>query len=246
MSTPHPVSTREAWIAARRELLAEEKQFTAQREQLSARRRALPWLRLTQRYDFQGPKGPCTLSDLFGERSQLVVYHLMFAPEWDAACTSCSFWADNFERNVVHLAHRDVSFAAISRAPVAKLGAYAARMRWSFPWVSSGESSFNFDFGVSFSEAQLRSQELLYNYGTIKPRRSDLPGISVFYKDADGSIFHTYSCYSRGIDMMNTAYHYLDLVPNGRDEADGIMHWLRRHDEYPTEQQEQAQCARSA
>jgi predicted dithiol-disulfide oxidoreductase (DUF899 family) len=246
MSTSHPISTREAWIAARRELLAEEKHFTALRDQLSARRRALPWLRLTQRYAFQGSAGTCTLTDLFQRRSQLVVYHLMFAPEWEAACTSCSFWADNFERNVVHLAHRDVSFAAISRAPVAKLRAYAARMGWSFPWVSSGESSFNFDFAVSFTEAQLRSKEPLYNYGTISPQRSDLPGISVFFKDEDGSTFHTYSCYARGIDTMNAAYHYLDLVPKGRDEADGIMKWLRRRDEYQDQPEESAQCARSA
>lgn len=246
MTTTHPTGTREAWLAARKELLAQEKHFTKLREELAERRRALPWVRVERAYTFEGPHGARSLADLFGPHSQLVVYHFMFAPEWQAGCPGCSFWADNFERNVVHLSHRDVSFVAVSRAPVAKLSAYAARMGWTFPWVSSGESSFNYDFGVSFSEEQRASGEPVYNFGTLPSNMSDLPGISVFYKDTDGSIFHTYSCYARGIDMMNTAYQYLDLVPKGRDEQDGNMKWLRRRDEYETGEQEAARCARSA
>lgn len=232
MSTHHRIATREEWNVARRELLREEKQFTQLRDRLSERRRALPWVRVERDYVFQAPAGPRSLAELFQGRSQLVVYHLMFAPEWDGACTNCTFWADNFERNVVHLAHRDVSFAAISRAPVEKLAAYAKRMDWSFPWVSSGQNSFNYDFAVSFTEEQRGPGKLVYNHATQPSMRSDMPGISVFFKDAEGSVFHTYSCYSRGIDMMNAAYHYLDLVPKGRDEGDGIMKWLRRRDEY--------------
>ena len=243
MSTSHPIATREAWNAARRALLLQEKQFTELRDQLSERRRALPWVRVERDYVFQALDGPRSLAQLFGGRSQLVVYHLMFAPEWEGACTNCSFWADNFERNVVHLAHRDVSFAAISRAPLEKLCAYARRMGWSFPWYSSGQTSFNYDFGVSFTEEQRASGQLLYNHGTQRPMRSDLPGISVFIKDEQGSVFHTYSCYARGIDMMNAAYQYLDLVPKGRDESEGPMKWLRRRDEYQTG--EAPSCARS-
>lgn len=232
MTTTHTVCTLEEWNEARRELLVQEKQFTRLRDQLSEKRRALPWLRVERSYTFQGVKGPCTLQELFGDRSQLLVYHLMFAPEWEAACKSCSFWADDFDRSLIHLAHRDVSFAAISRAPVSKLSAYAGRMGWSFPWLSAEDSSFNYDFAVSFSEEQRASGEPVYNFGTQSVKSSDMPGFSVFFKDDDGNVFRTYSCYSRGIDMMNVTYQYLDLTPKGRDEGEGVMAWLRRRDEY--------------
>lgn len=230
--TPHPVATREQWLAARKELMQEEKQFTHLREQLAEKRRALPWLRVERDYTFQSSDGTRSLAQLFADKSQLLVYHLMFAPEWDAACTSCSFWAESFGSSLAHLAQRDVSFVAISRAPVTKLSAYQERMGWSFPWVSSGESSFNYDFAVSFSEAERGSGKRVYNFGTQSSQKSDMPGFSAFYKDASGAIFHTYSTYSRGIDMMNVTYQYLDLTAKGRDEGDRPMGWLRRHDEY--------------
>jgi predicted dithiol-disulfide oxidoreductase (DUF899 family) len=212
--------------------MQEEKQFTRLRDQLSEKRRALPWLRVERDYVFESPSGPRSLSQLFGDKSQLLVYHLMFAPEWEAACTSCSFWAESFDSSLVHLAHRDVSFAAISRAPVVKLCAYQKRMGWSFPWVSCGDSSFNYDFAVSFCEAERGAGKHVYNFGTQSAPQSDMPGFSAFYKDASGALFHTYSTYSRGIDMMNVTYQYLDLVAKGRDEAGGAMAWLRRHDQY--------------
>lgn len=231
-TTTHPITTREAWNEARNELLAEEKKFTHLRDELSKKRRALPWVPVDRAYTFEGPQGPRSLADLFEQRSQLVVYHLMFAPEWEAACKSCSFWADHFDSTLVHLAHRDVSLVAVSRASMAKLSGYAKRMGWTFPWVSSGDNSFNYDFGVSFTEEQRASGEPLYNYGTERRSVSDLPGFSVFYRHANGAVFHTCSCYSRGIDMVNETYQLLDLVPKGRDEGAGIMAWLRRHDEY--------------
>jgi len=232
MTTTHAVCTPHEWDEARRELLAQEKQFTKLRDQLGEKRRALPWLPVERSYTFQGANGPRSLRELFGDNSQLLVYHLMFAPEWEAACKSCSFWADSFDQSLIHLAQRDVSFAAISRAPVSKLTAYAQRMGWSFPWFSSEGSSFNYDLAVSFSEEQRESGRAIYNFGTQSVKSSDMPGFSVFFKDADGSVFRTYSCYSRGIDMMNVTYQYLDLTPKGRDESAGIMAWLRRHDEY--------------
>jgi predicted dithiol-disulfide oxidoreductase (DUF899 family) len=227
-----PIVSRAEWIEARQRLLAQEKDMTRQRDQLSAARRDLPWVRVDEPYVFERTRGQATLAELFEGRSQLVVYHFMFAPEWEAGCKSCSFWADNFNGIVEHLNHRDVTMIAISRAPLAKLTGYARRLGWSFEWVSSFGNAFNRDYGVSFTPEDLAHGEISYNYTTQKPHGSELPGISVFCKDDDGSIFHTYSCYARGLDMMNTAYHYLDLVPKGRDEAGGPMAWLRRRDEY--------------
>jgi predicted dithiol-disulfide oxidoreductase (DUF899 family) len=222
----HQVIGHEEWIAARKQLLAEEKEFTRQRDELSRRRRELPWERVDKEYVFEGPEGPRTLSDLFDGRSQLVVYHFMFDPSWDAGCKHCSFWADNFDPNVVHLGARDVTMVAISRAPSEKLAAYERRMGWSFDWFSSADSDFNYDFDVSFSE------ESPYNYGS-QTASGEREGVSVFFKDDDGAIFHTYSTYARGIDLLNTAYNYLDLVPKGRDEeGQAPQFWLRRHDEY--------------
>jgi len=230
----HEVVTHEAWLTARRRLLAREKEFTRLRDELSQQRRDLPWERVEKPYVFEGPGGRQTLGELFDGRSQLVVYHFMFAPDSENPCKSCSFWADNFNGIVAHLNQRDVSFAAISRAPLAKLNAFAKRLGWSFKWLSAGDGDFNYDFDVSFRPEARAAGEVTYNYAALKTSMADLPGISVFFKDADGAIFHTYSCFARGLDMMNTAYHYLDLVPKGRDEA-GLAHsmaWVRYRDLY--------------
>jgi predicted dithiol-disulfide oxidoreductase (DUF899 family) len=228
----HRIVSHDQWIAARREFLAKEKEFTRLRDELSQQRRELPWEKVEKTYVFDGPSGKESLGDLFAGKSQLIVYHFMFDPSWDAGCKSCSFWADNFDRLPIHLKHRDVSLVAISRAPLAKLEAYRKRLGWTFKWVSSGSNGFNFDYRVSFTPEEVEKGELDYNYSKVKMSMTELPGISVFHKDASGAIFHTYSCYARGLDMMNTAYHYLDLTPNGRDEGEGIMRWLRRNDEY--------------
>ena len=196
----HPVVSREEWLAARTKLLAKEKEFTHLRDELSRQRRALPWERVDKRYVFEGPKGKETLADLFEGRSQLVVYHFMFAPEWNEGCPHCSFWADNFNGIGVHLNHRDVTFVAISRAPLDKLEAFKKRMGWRFKWLSSGKTDFNYDYGVSFTPEQLRKGSALYNYskaGTSEDMQ-DREGISVFYKDGEGTLFHTYSAYARG------------------------------------------------
>ena len=231
MST-HNVVSHGQWLAARRELLAKEKEFTRARDALSALRRELPWERVEKNYVFTGPAGKETLADLFAGRSQLVVYHFMFDPAWAAGCKSCSFWADNFNGIDVHLAHRDATFLAISRAPYEKLAVYRQRMGWSFKWVSSSGTDFNFDYGVSFTPEQLEAGAL-QNYGGGRPPGTETVGISVFFKDTGGDVFHTYSCYSRGVDMMNGAYQYLDLTPKGRDEEQATgMGWLRHHDRY--------------
>ena len=228
----HRIVPRDQWLAARRDFLVKEKEFTRLRDELSSQRRELPWEKVEKDYVFDGPNGKESLGDLFAGKSQLIVYHFMFDPNWDAGCKSCSFWADNFERLPVHLKHRDISLVATSRAPLAKLEAYAKRLGWTFKLVSSGGNDFNYDYHVSFTPEEAERGELDYNYGKLKMRTTEMPGISVFYKDQSGAIFHTYSCYARGLDMMNTAYHYIDLTPKGRDEGEGIMAWLRRNDEY--------------
>ena len=231
MSDPKNVD-HTAWLAARKGFLAKEKEFTRLRDELSAARRALPWEKVEKAYVFDGPDGKETLAELFAGKSQLVVYHFMFAPDWEAGCKSCSFWADNFNGIDVHLAHRDISFLAISRAPLAKLEAYRKRMGWSFKWVSSNGSSFNYDFLASFTPEQVASGGAQFNYSDMKPPGEDMVGISVFARDADGVIYHTYSTYSRGVDLMNGAYNYIDLTPKGRDEGERNQFWVRRHDEY--------------
>lgn len=225
----HEIVNGAEWTRARKALLDKEKEFTRARDALSEARRALPWERVEKRYVFDGLAGEETLADLFAGRSQLVVYHFMFAPDADAGCKACSFWADNFERSGVHLAHRDVTMIAISRAPLSKLEAYRKRLGWSFKWVSSGRTDFNFDYRVSFDPEEA---DAVYNYAPKTFGGSELPGISVFYKDEGGAVFHTYSTFARGLDMMNATYHYLDLVPRGRDEHGQNMAWLRRNDEY--------------
>jgi predicted dithiol-disulfide oxidoreductase (DUF899 family) len=232
--TNHQVVTPEAWVEARKQVLAKEKEFTRLRDQLSQARRNLPWVRVTKQYVFEGPEGKQTLGQLFSGRSQLIVYHFMFGPDWEAGCKSCSFWADNFNGIVPHLNQRDVTFVAISHAPLAKLQAFAARLGWSFKWLSSSGSDFNYDYDVSFTPEALANGSAIYNYAEYKMDTPEMQGISVFFKDAEGNVFHTYSCYARGVDMLNTAYHYLDLVPKGRDEA-GLawaMAWVRLRDEY--------------
>ena len=230
-SEQHEVVGHEEWLAARTALLAREKELTRLRDDLSAQRRALPWEAVAKEYVFDTPAGERTLAELFGGRSQLIVYHFMFEPEADVGCPHCSFWADNFDLNVLHLNARDVTFVAVSRAPLPKLLAYRERMGWSFDWVSSGESDFNYDFGVSFRPEEL--DRPVFNYGTLVPGLEDREGASVFVKDESGRVFHTYSTYGRGIDMLNAAYHYLDLVPKGRDEEGRApQYWLRRRDEY--------------
>ena len=231
MAEQHEIVSNDDWLAARTELLAAEKEFTRLRDELSRRRRALPWEAVEQEYAFDGPHGRRTLAELFDGRSQLVVYHFMFPPEDDEGCPHCSFWADSFDANVVHLQARDVTLVAVSRAPLAKLEAYERRLGWSFPWYSSGGSDFNLDFGVSFRPGS--ESEPVYNYGTSSPGLSDREGVSVFATDGAGTVFHTYSAYARGIDLLNTAYNYIDLVPKGRDEEGrSPQFWVRRRDEY--------------
>ncbi|MGY3485898.1 putative dithiol-disulfide oxidoreductase (DUF899 family) [Bradyrhizobium sp. USDA 4011] len=230
----HKVVSRDEWIAARKALMAREKELTQAREALSRQRRELPWVKVDKDYVFDGPGGKVTLGDLFKGRPQLVVQHVMFAPEWDAACKSCSFWVDGFERMVPHLAARDTTMVAVSRAPLAKLEAFKQRMGWTFDWVSSGANDFNYDYGVSFTQGQIDAGEAKYNYGTTPLYGPELPGISVFFRDDKGSVFHTYSTFARGLDMMNAAYHYLDLTPLGRHE-EGLpypMDWVRLRDQY--------------
>jgi predicted dithiol-disulfide oxidoreductase (DUF899 family) len=233
---PNKVVAREQWISARKKLLAKEKAHLRAGDKLAAARRALPWEAVTKEYVFDGPNGRESLAELFAGRSQLVVYHFMFGPDWEQACKSCSFWADNFNGVVVHLNHRDVTLVAASRAPFDKIEAFRKRMGWGFKWVSSFGGDFNKDFHVSFTPEELAKGEVYYNYGMMKFPSDEAPGISVFYKDGDGQVFHTYSCYARGLDMLNGAYHYLDLVPKGRDEDElpFTMSWLRHHDRYET------------
>lgn len=224
----------EAWLKARLELLTAEKEFGRQREALTRRRMEMPWERVEKSYLFEGPAGTLSLADLFDGRSQLIVYHFMLAPDWQEGCKHCSFWADNFNGIPVHLNHRDVTFTAVSRAPLARIEAYRKRLGWSFPWVSSFGSDFNFDYQVSRTPEQLAKGKAYYNYKLQPSTVPEQVGVSVFYRSDEDEVFHTYSCYSRGIEMLNAAYHFLDLVPKGRDE-DGLnypMEWVRRRDQY--------------
>ncbi len=230
----HPVVSRADWLIARTELLAKEKEFTRLRDELSRQRRALPWVKVEKEYVFDGPQGKETLSQLFAGRSQLIVYHFMYHPSWEEGCRHCSFWADNFNGIPVHLAHRDVTFITVSKARRAELEAFQKRMGWSFKWVSGFDNDFGRDYHVSFTPEEMLKGEMFYNYRVGPFPREEAVGISVFYKNPAGEVFHTYSCYSRGVDMMNGAYHYLDLVPKGRDEA-GLpftQAWVRHHDRY--------------
>jgi predicted dithiol-disulfide oxidoreductase (DUF899 family) len=228
------IVSHDEWLDARKAFLKKEKEFTSLQDQLSQQRRNLPWEVVNKEYVFEGQKGKQTLSELFDGRSQLIVYHFMFDPSWEEGCPHCSFWADNFNGIIVHLNHRDVTMIAVSRAPYSKLAAYQKRMGWDFNWFSSYETDFNFDYHVSFTQEELAKNEAYYNYATQASPSPELQGVSVFIKDPGGRLFHTYSTYARGIDMLNAAYHYLDLVPKGRDEDghDFPQFWVRRHDEY--------------
>src|SRR5712691_10931976 len=233
MERPRIVSEAE-WLAARKQHLTKEKEFTQLRDQLSAERRKLPWVKVEKPYVFDGPNGKETLADLFDGRSQLIVYHFMFGPGWEEGCRSCSFLADHIDGALVHLAHRDVTLVAVSRAPLPQIEAFKQRMGWHFKWVSSYGSDFNYDYHVSFTQDERAKGKVYYNYEMRAFSSEELPGTSVFYKDATGDIFHTYSCYARGNDILIGAYNYLDLVPKGRDE-DALaftMAWVRHRDRY--------------
>lgn len=232
---PQIVSPTE-WLEARKQFLLKEKEFTRLRDELSRQRRELPWRRVEKSYVFAGPGGEVKLGDLFAGRSQLVIYHFMFGPDWQEGCPICSFEADHFNAFTHHLNARDVSLVAVSRAPLPRIETFKQRLGWTFPWVSSSESDFNFDYHVSFTkeEIALGQGNVYYNYGLQPFPADEAPGVSVFYKDASGEIFHTYSTYARGLDILLGAYNYLDLVPKGRDE-EGLpftMAWVRHHDKY--------------
>jgi predicted dithiol-disulfide oxidoreductase (DUF899 family) len=230
----HRVVSTEEWLKERTALLAEEKEFTRRRDELSRRRRELPWVPVEKEYVFDGPRGKETLAALFEGRSQLVIYHFMFGPGWAEGCKSCSFLADHIDGSAIHLAQRDVTLAVVSRAPLPEIAAFKKRMGWQFKWVSSYGSEFNFDYHVSFTNSEMASGKVYYNYGLCEFPSEEGPGASVFYKDESGEVFHTYSAYARGLDILLGAYNYLDLTPKGRDE-DGLafsMSWVRHHDRY--------------
>jgi predicted dithiol-disulfide oxidoreductase (DUF899 family) len=230
----HPVVSSDRWIAERKALLAREKELTRLRDEIARERRALPWVRLEKNYVFDTPEGQRTLAELFEGRRQLLVQHFMFAPGWDQGCPSCSFMADHIDGMNVHLAHRDVTLLVVSRAPLAELERFRRRMGWQFKWVSSHASDFNRDFAVSFPPEDLARGEVYYNYGKQPFPAEEAPGVSVFYKDDAGNVFHTYSTYGRGVEVMMGAYNLLDLTPKGRDERDVPykMDWVRHHDRY--------------
>ncbi len=232
----HPrVVSRDEWLTARKTHLANEKKLTRARDKLAQERRELPWVQVDKNYIFDGPNGQETLADLFEGRSQLIVQHFMLGPGWKEGCVGCSFTADHVDGARMHLEHHDVTFVAISRAPLAEIEAYRTRMGWRFKWVSSHASDFNYDYHASFTEDQLAKGEAYYNYRMIDPGIDELSGTSVFYKDGHGDIFHTYSTYARGDEPAIGAYFYLDLAPMGRNETGphhNLMDWVRRHDEY--------------
>jgi predicted dithiol-disulfide oxidoreductase (DUF899 family) len=223
------------WLEARRSLLAREKEFTRLRDELTSQRQELPWRKLNNAYRFLGPDGEESLGDLFAGKRQLVIYHFMFGPDWDEGCPSCSFWADNFNGVDIHLAHRDTTLLAVSNTALDKINAYKNRMGWTFKWVSSMGSDFNQDFHVTFTADEMAQEKMNYNYEKTNFPASEAPGISVFFKDESGEIFHTYSAYARGLDLINGAYNILDLTPIGRDEKGPDKHnmyWLCRRDQY--------------
>ena len=230
---PKVVSQTE-WLAARKELLTKEKNITRLRDALSAERRKMPWVKVEKDYVFEAPSGKVPLSGLFAGRSQLIVYHFMLGPGWKEGCPSCSYLADHFDGSAIHLANRDVTLAVVSRAPLPEIEAFQKRMGWRFPWLSSYANDFNFDYHVSFTKEEMARGNVYYNYTETQFPSEEAPGASIFYRDASGSIFHTYSTYGRGLDILVGAYNFLDLVPKGRDE-DGLqytMAWVRHHDKY--------------
>ena len=230
--TDHRIVSHEAWLQTRIALLKEEKAFTEARDRLNAQRRALPWERVEKDYRFKSEGGTKSLSDLFDGRSQLIVYHFMYGPTMELGCPHCSFWADNFNDAIVHMNHRDITMIAVSRGPLAKLSAYKKRMGWTFTWASSEGNDFNFDYRVSATPEETERKKMEYNYVTGDMAHTEREGVSVFFKDKDGALYHTYSTYARGIDLLNTAYNYIDLTPKGRDEGGNPQFWVRGYDEY--------------
>lgn len=231
----NPIVAYETWLAARLELLAEEKELTRRRDELARKRRALPWVRIEKDYEFTGPDGKLSLSDLFAGRSQLIVQHFMFGPGWDQGCVGCSFLADHADGANQHLQHHDVSLVAVSRAPFAEIAPFRERMGWRFPWVSSHGSDFNFDFHVSFDPEQRATGKAYYNYRHGDPGIDEIGGHSVFLKGDDGSVFHTYSTFARGDELLIGTYNFLDLTPKGRNETGpnfDLTDWVRHHDRY--------------
>ena len=228
----HKIVSREDWLVARKTLLAKEKEFTRARDRLNAERLALPWVRIDKSYEFEGPDGTVTMVDLFAGRSQLAINHFMLGPGWKAGCVGCSFGADHIDGGLVHLENHDVSVVAVSRAPWPEIAAYKKRMGWQFPWVSSHGSDFNFDFHVSFTSEDEARGKVYYNYEMQDFAIDELPGLSAFYRDDSGTIFHTYSSYARGAEELITTYMLLDLMPKGRNEQTNLMDWVKRHDEY--------------
>ncbi|MBB2969618.1 thioredoxin family protein [Mesorhizobium sp. RMAD-H1] len=240
----HPVVSREEWLAARRALLAREKEMTRLRDELNAERLALPWVKIEKNYVFDTVEGKKTLAELFGGRSQLIVNHFMLGPGWEAGCVGCSFGADHIDGALVHLENHDVSFVAVSRAPLPEIRAYKNRMGWRFNWVSSHDTDFNYDYHVSFTPEELAKGKVFYNFTQIDAADAfeELPGMSAFYKDEAGNVFHTYSTYARGAEELIGTFMILDRAPKGRNETT-IMNWVRRHDEYENAPKQQACCA---
>lgn len=233
-TTSHPrIVSSDQWLAARREFLREEKEFSKLRDRLAARRRALPWVRVDTPYTFASPTGLVTLAELFAGRSQLIVYHFMLAPGWGEGCRGCSFVSDHFDGALPHLAARDISFTAVSSAPLAEIRAFRERMGWRFPWVSSHGTTFNRDFGVSFTPEEVAAGRAEYNFGPSEIPMEELPGLSVFARGDDGAVYRTYSTYARGLDLLIGAYNLIDLTPRGRHEdPERSMNWVRHHDRY--------------
>jgi predicted dithiol-disulfide oxidoreductase (DUF899 family) len=230
---PTEVVSAAEWLVARTDLLNREKEFSRQRDALSAARRKLPMVKIEKEYVFEGPDGKETLADLFEGRSQLIIYHFMLGPGWEEGCKSCSYLADHFDGANWHLPHRGTTLVVVSRAPLSEIKAYRKRMGWQFKWVSSYGSDFNFDYHVSFTEKEEKNNKVYHNYERAEFMSEELPGLSVFYKDEDGNVFHTYSTYARGLDQLVGAYNFLDLTPKGRDEdPEDTMSWVRRHDQY--------------
>lgn len=242
----HPVVSPEEWLQARRELLAKEKAHLEANDNLVRQRQELPWVRVTKPYVFDTPQGQLSLADLFDGRSQLFVYHFMFGPDWEEGCTGCSFLCDHVDGARQHFEHHDLSFVAVSRAPVEKLEGYRKRMGWKFLWVSSGSTDFNYDYHVSFPPERVKDGRITANFGTrdYTPDEEEQPGFSVFYKDEDGQIYHTYSSYSRGGEVLLGAYNFIDATPKGRMENDGgnLMDWVKRHDRYETDGRSPSCC----
>ena len=227
------VVSQKAWLVARLKLLVEEKKFSKLRDKLNLQRRKLPWVKIEKDYVFDGPAGKVTLADLFCGRSQLIIYHFMFGPGWGEGCEHCSFWADHFDSVNLHIGHRDTALAVVSRAPWKEIEPFKKRMGWKFKWVSSFNTDFNYDFNVSFTVEQRKSGKAIYNYAPSDMDIGEREGVSAFYRDKDGNIYHTYSSYERGIDLMNTTYNFLDLTAKGRDEnPEASQNWVRYHDQY--------------